>query len=226
MKPPTTEITPPIVPQKPVKKDQIKSNEKLTDQVSAAFQIPPPIPDKPKGQGESLSAVKRRHAAGGAEGDIIDRLKAIVNQENPMDIYHDYTKIGQGASGGVFLAYDRSKQMVAIKQMNLEKQPKKDLIINEILVMRDSRHKNIVNYVDSFLHDGDLWVVMEYMEGGPLTDVVTTTIMSEGQISAVCRETLEGLAHLHSKGVIHRDIKSDNVLLSMDGRVKLSRRFK
>jgi p21-activated kinase 1 len=103
--------------------------------------------------------------------------------------YKSFTKIGQGASGGVFTAYEvGSNKCVAIKQMNLEQQPKKDLIINEILVMKDSKHKNIVNFMDSFLVKGDLWVVMEYMEGGSLTDVVTFNIMSEGQIAAVCRE--------------------------------------
>jgi p21-activated kinase 1 len=123
----------------------------------------------------------------------------------------------------VYTAYQVGTNVsVAIKQMDLEKQPKKDLIINEILVMRASRHPNIVNYIDSFLYKNDLWVVMEYMEGGSLTDVVTANLMTEGQIAAVSRETAQGLEHLHRHGVIHRDIKSDNVLLSLVGDIKLS----
>jgi len=131
--------------------------------------------------------------------------------------------LGKGASGGVFTAYQVGTNLsVAIKQMDLDKQPKKDLIINEILVMRASNHPNIVNYIDSFLYKNELWVVMEYMEGGSLTDVVTANLMSEGQIAAVSRETCQGLEHLLRHGVIHRDIKSDNVLLSLNGDIKLT----
>ncbi|RMZ82179.1 hypothetical protein DV738_g1712, partial [Chaetothyriales sp. CBS 135597] len=155
--------------------------------------------------------------------DVTVRLRSICTPGDPTTRYTNLSKIGQGASGGVFTALEVSTQRcVAIKQMNLEQQPKKDLIINEIIVMKDSKHKNIVNFIDSYLHDGDLWVVMEYMQGGSLTDVVTFNIMSEGQIAAVCRETLLGLQHLHSKNVIHRDIKSDNILLSERGDIKLT----
>ncbi|KAK7060989.1 hypothetical protein VNI00_000724 [Paramarasmius palmivorus] len=157
------------------------------------------------------------------EEDIVRRLKQICTDADPTKLYRNLVKIGQGASGGVYTAYQVGTNLsVAIKQMDLEKQPKKDLIINEILVMRSSRHPNIVNYIDSFLYKNDLWVVMEYMEGGSLTDVVTANLMTEGQIAAVSRETCQGLEHLHKHGVIHRDIKSDNVLLSMVGDIKLT----
>ncbi|KAI5477997.1 hypothetical protein MNV49_005689 [Pseudohyphozyma bogoriensis] len=194
-----------------------------------------PAPPKPAGAaaGSSSKAVvpggpgnvarRREKPPKANEGDIVARLMAICTDADPTKLYRNLVKIGQGASGGVYTAYQIDTNVnVAIKQMNLEQQPKQDLIINEILVMKESQHKNIVNFIDSFLLKGDLWVVMEYMEGGSLTDVVTCNIMSEGQIAAVCRETLEGLKHLHEHGVIHRDIKSDNILLSLQGDIKLT----
>ncbi|KNE64808.1 STE/STE20/PAKA protein kinase [Allomyces macrogynus ATCC 38327] len=177
-----------------------------------ASQVPPPVAPHPPAPPKEMS-----------KEAVIAQLQKIVSKGDPTQLYQHRVKIGQGASGGVYTAVQTATgAVVAIKQMNLDQQPKKELIINEILVMRQSRHKNIVNFVDAFLWVGDLWVVMEYMEGGPLTDVVTYNLMTEGQIAAVSREILEGLAHLHSQGIIHRDIKSDNVLLSNSGQIKLT----
>ncbi|KAG5339468.1 Serine/threonine-protein kinase smu1 [Termitomyces sp. Mn162] len=182
---------------------------------------PPSLPKPP-----AVATPRRREkkpSDKSKDEDIVRRLRQICTDADPTRLYRNLVKIGQGASGGVYTAYQVGSNLsVAIKQMDLEKQPKKDLIINEILVMRSSRHPNIVNYIDSFLHNNDLWVVMEYMEGGSLTDVVTANLMTEGQIAAVSRETAQGLEHLHRHGVIHRDIKSDNVLLSMVGDIKLT----
>ncbi|XP_052784047.1 serine/threonine-protein kinase PAK 3-like isoform X2 [Mya arenaria] len=155
--------------------------------------------------------------------EIIEKLRTIVTIGDPNRKYTKMEKIGQGASGTVYIAIEvATGREVAIKAMNLSQQPKKELIINEILVMREHQNPNIVNFLDSYLVGEELWVVMEYLAGGSLTDVVTDTCMDEGQIAAVARECLQALEFLHENNVIHRDIKSDNILLGMDGGVKLT----
>uniref|UniRef100_A0A3Q3CE25 non-specific serine/threonine protein kinase n=2 Tax=Haplochromini TaxID=319058 RepID=A0A3Q3CE25_HAPBU len=155
--------------------------------------------------------------------EILERLRSIVSVGDPKKKYTRFEKIGQGHRGTYCTpSISCLFSQVAIKQMNLQQQPKKELIINEILVMRENKNSNIVNYLDSYLVGDELWVVMEYLAGGSLTDVVTETCMDEGQIAAVCRECLQALDFLHSNQVIHRDIKSDNILLGMDGSVKLT----
>ncbi|NXX46260.1 PAK1 kinase, partial [Tricholaema leucomelas] len=111
---------------------------------------------------------------------------------------------------------------VAIKKINLHQQRRKELILNEIQIMRENHHANIVNYLDSYLVNNELWLAMEYLDGGSLFDVVTVVCMDEGHIAAVCRECLQALHFLHSNQLIHRDIKSDNILLRMNGSVKLA----
>jgi len=106
--------------------------------------------------------------------------------------------------------------------MGLDKQPRKFIVLNEVQVMQKFRHANIVNYVDSYLTKNELWVVMEHMEGGSLMELIIANLMTEGQIAAVSREIALALHHLYESGSIHRDIKSDNVLLSPSGEVKLS----
>jgi len=155
--------------------------------------------------------------------EILTRLRQIVTVGDPNRKYTKMEKIGQGASGTVYTAIETATGCeVAIKQMNLQQQPKKELIINEIIVMKSNKHPNVVNFLDAYLVSEELWVTMEYLPGGSLTDVVTETCMDEGQIAAVCREVLQALDFLHKGNVIHRDIKSDNILLGMDGDVKLT----
>ena len=79
---------------------------------------------------------------------IIAKLKTVVNNQDPKPLFRIVEKAGQGASGNVYLAemIKDNNRKIAIKQMDLDAQPRKELIINEILVMKDSQHKNIVNF--------------------------------------------------------------------------------
>ncbi|GAP89693.2 putative STE STE20 PAKA protein kinase [Rosellinia necatrix] len=176
-----------------------------------------------------------------SEKEVMAKLIEAVSKDDPNLSYSKQKKIGQGASGSVYVAKVKegavspvardvlrnfgSRAQVAIKQMDLAHQPRKELIVNEIMVMKDSKHRNIVNFLDAFLrnNNSELWVVMEYMEGGALTDVIDNNpIITEEQISTICLETCRGLQHLHSQNIIHRDIKSDNVLLDARGNVKIT----
>nr|XP_033802451.1 serine/threonine-protein kinase PAK 3 isoform X1 [Geotrypetes seraphini]XP_033802452.1 serine/threonine-protein kinase PAK 3 isoform X1 [Geotrypetes seraphini]XP_033802453.1 serine/threonine-protein kinase PAK 3 isoform X1 [Geotrypetes seraphini] len=203
-----------------------------TRSVIEPIALPAPVKETPtspvSSQPENSSTLYRntdrqRKKSKMTDEEILEKLRSIVSVGDPKKKYTRFEKIGQGASGIVYTAIDiATGQEVAIKQMNLQQQPKKELIINEILVMRENKNPNIVNYLDSYLVGDELWVVMEYLAGGSLTDVVTETCMDEGQIASVCRECLQALDFLHSNQVIHRDIKSDNILLGMDGSVKLT----
>lgn len=221
--PPIPEVAAPVVP---TQDETEKSQPPTTQEDDTSKPDIPPIPNaKPilPNKVSRKSNEKKKEERERNKKILYTKLAEICSPGDPKGKYKDLIKIGQGASGGVYTAHDMgSEAAVAIKQMNLEKQPKKELILNEILVMKESKHRNIVNFIDSYLVKGDLWIVMEYMEGGSLTDVVTHCLLSEGQIGAVCRETLKGLQFLHSKGVLHRDIKSDNILLSLTGDIKLT----
>ncbi|XP_036750605.2 serine/threonine-protein kinase PAK 4 isoform X1 [Manis pentadactyla] len=150
-------------------------------------------------------------------------LQLVVDPGDPRSYLDNFIKIGEGSTGIVCIATVRSSgRLVAVKKMDLRKQQRRELLFNEVVIMRDYQHENVVEMYNSYLVGDELWVVMEFLEGGALTDIVTHTRMNEEQIAAVCLAVLQALAVLHAQGVIHRDIKSDSILLTHDGRVKLS----
>lgn len=209
--------------EQPIKPLQPRQPNNQQNQKSEA--VNPPMGPVPNKTAKQIKKERERLN----DMQTIAKLKTVVNNNDPTPLFRIIEKAGQGASGAVYLAESlirgQDHRKVAIKQMDLNVQPRKELIINEILVMKDSQHKNIVNFLDSYLRGtSDLWVIMEYMEGGSLTEVIENNEckLSEKQIATICFETLKGLQHLHKKHIIHRDIKSDNVLLDAKGNVKIT----
>ena len=98
-----------------------------------------------------------------------------------------------------------------------------DLAFLASAIQRISTHPCIVGYKETYQHADKLWIVLEFVHGGTLTEVLGPTIkIPEPCIAFVCREMLRGLAFLHRQHRLHRDIKSDNVLVGFDGAVKLA----
>ncbi|XP_056883605.1 mitogen-activated protein kinase kinase kinase kinase 2 isoform X1 [Takifugu flavidus] len=147
-----------------------------------------------------------------------------VSFQDPLDEYELIHRIGCGTYGEVFKARNKeTSELAAIKILKLD--PGEDItyIQQEITMMKECKHKNIVAYFGSYHRNTKLWICMEYCGGGSLQDIYYVTgPLKEKQIAYVCRETLQGLHHLHETGKMHRDIKGANILLTQRGDVKLA----
>ncbi|KAM8898825.1 mitogen-activated protein kinase kinase kinase kinase 2 isoform 4-T4 [Spinachia spinachia] len=116
-----------------------------------------------------------------------------------------------------------TSELAAIKIVKLDPGDDITSIQQEITMMKECKHKNIVAYFGSYHRNTKLWICMEYCGGGSLQDIYHVTgPLKEKQIAYVCRETLQGLYHLHETGKMHRDIKGANILLTERGDVKLA----
>lgn len=151
-------------------------------------------------------------------------LSSDISRRNPTDEYELIQKIGSGTYGDVYKAKRiHTNEPAAIKVIKLEPGDDIQIIQQEIIMMRDCRHPNIIAYYNSYLRRDKLWICMEYCGGGSLQDIYQVTgPLTEHQIAYMCRETLQGLEYLHSRGKMHRDIKGANILLTDTGDVKLA----
>jgi hypothetical protein len=139
--------------------------------------------------------------------------------------------IARGSSGAVHTALDlRTGGMIAVKRFSLENgedaEKAKEFareVAKEIAFMQALDHVNIVRYVGSEVSGGFFNVFMEYVPGGSLSSLIRRFgPLSEPLLIVYIRQTVQGLVYLHENGVVHRDIKGANILVTDQGTIKLS----
>ncbi|KAK5844510.1 hypothetical protein PVK06_000650 [Gossypium arboreum] len=133
--------------------------------------------------------------------------------------------IGRGSFGDVYKAFDKElNKEVAIKVIDLEESEDEiEDIQKEISVLSQCRCPYITEYYGSYLHQTKLWIIMEYMAGGSVADLLQSGHpLDEMSIACISRDLLHAIEYLHNEGKIHRDIKAANILLTENGDVKVA----
>ncbi|KIY49237.1 Pkinase-domain-containing protein [Fistulina hepatica ATCC 64428] len=141
-------------------------------------------------------------------------------------LYSIVSQVGEGTFGKVYKAYNVvEKKPVALKRIRMESERDGFPVtaMREIKLLQTLRHVNVVKLYEMMVSNGSVYMVFEYMDHD-LTGILSQTQFefTDAHRKSFCYQMLSGLAYLHHKGVIHRDIKGSNILVNMRGELKLA----
>uniref|UniRef100_A0A3P9DQD6 non-specific serine/threonine protein kinase n=1 Tax=Maylandia zebra TaxID=106582 RepID=A0A3P9DQD6_9CICH len=144
---------------------------------------------------------------------------------NPEEIWEIIGELGDGAFGKVYKAQNKQNgTLAAAKVIDTKTEDELEDYMVEIDILASCNHHHIVKLLDAFYFESKLWILIEFCAGGAVDAIMLELErpLTEPQIRVVCKQTLEALAYLHESKIIHRDLKAGNILLSLDGDVKLA----
>ena len=153
-----------------------------------------------------------------------EKLMALTSPSDPHAIYKKLEKIGHGSASNVYKGQIIStEKYVAMKYIAKNSQfADSRRLLYEAETLRNYTHPNIVTYLGCFMLDSDFLLVMEYVPGVSLKKLIKSGLgMNAKPIVTIVRHILLGLASLHANRIMHRDLKSSNVMLGEDGVTKI-----
>uniref|UniRef100_UPI00398ECD4C STE20-like serine/threonine-protein kinase n=1 Tax=Pristiophorus japonicus TaxID=55135 RepID=UPI00398ECD4C len=161
----------------------------------------------------------------GAEKKKVKQYENVRRGLDPEDVWRVVGELGDGAFGKVFKAQNKETGDVAAAKViqSLDEEELEDYMV-EIDILASCDHPNIVKLLDAFYYENNLWILIEFCPGGAVDSIMLELErgLTEPQIRVVCRQMLEGLDYLHSNKIIHRDLKAGNILLTLEGDIKLA----
>ncbi|XP_071987026.1 STE20-like serine/threonine-protein kinase isoform X2 [Engystomops pustulosus] len=144
---------------------------------------------------------------------------------NPEEVWEIIGELGDGAFGKVYKAQNKETGILAAaKVIDTKSEDELEDYMVEIDILASCDHPHIVKLLDAFYYENNLWILIEFCAGGAVDAVMLELErpLTEPQIRVVCKQTLEALVYLHDNKIIHRDLKAGNILLTLDGDVKLA----